>query len=544
MTTDFPPARGRETPGRSSGPALDAVRSLRAELESVSFPLELDGAERARELRERVLVQLGSHLEPRLVSAALPAVVVVGGPTGAGKSTLVNSIAGEEVSPAGVLRPTTREPVLVVHPDDEALMAQHPLATTCRLAVAPGMPAGIALLDAPDLDSVDAENRRLGLELVEAADVWLFVTTANRYGDALPWEVLDDVRRRGITVGVVLDRVTPAARDTVRHDLLTRLQSSGFSSAPLFLVPDAGPVTGRLEPGLVQDLATWLRLLGSRATSREIVARTLRGVWEPLRGDVRELVDALVRQVDSAGELAELAHEPVRGVAADLAEVLRSGGLVEGAVTSRWTAAASSGGVLEPLGHEVTGFFARRRALKQGPARSQTLGALLDLVHGSFADVVGHAAARADSSLRTAWRDHDAAGAALAATREAADADTPRSDRVARAWQAWMAALAQASQSIGPASHPDLVTASDAEALLALAAAGSAGAQAAVARLWPETDGLIEAVLDELLARAQEVLAGEVRDATAVLTGTLAPEHAVALRVRAGELQQLAQEAQ
>lgn len=543
MTTVPTSPRGSANPGRPGGPALDAVRSLRAELEAVSFPLELDGAERARDLRDRVLVQLGSHLEPRLVSASLPAIVVVGGPTGAGKSTLVNSIAGAEVSAAGVLRPTTREPVLVVHPDDAGVMAEHPLAQTCRVATAEGMPSGVALLDAPDLDSVDAENRRLGLELVEAADVWLFVTTANRYGDALPWEVLDDVRRRGITVGVVLDRVTPTARDTVRHDLLGRLQASGFSSAPLFLVPDAGPLEGRLDRELVGDLATWLGLLGSRATSREVVARTLRGVWEPLRGDVRDLVTALLEQADSARELAELARGPVDTVCGDVADTLRTGGLTQDAPTARWTAAASSGGVLEPLGHDVTGFFARRRSVKQAPARSQTIAGLLELVQEAFLDVLGHGAARADSTLREAWRAHDGAGAALAREREAADLEEGRRARNLRAWHGWLDSLAQARESIGPGERPELLTTADAEALLGLAAAGLTGAQAAVDRLWPQAGGLLEAVLDDLISRAQDALTGEIRDATTLLTETLAPDQATALRVRAGELQQLAQEA-
>ena len=43
---------------------------------------------------------------------------VVGGSTGAGKSTLVNSVLRERVTRSGVLRPTTRSPVLVHHPDD------------------------------------------------------------------------------------------------------------------------------------------------------------------------------------------------------------------------------------------------------------------------------------------------------------------------------------------------------------------------------------------------------------------------------------------
>ena len=55
---------------------------------------------------------------PRLRQMEAPVLMVVGGSTGAGKSTLVNSLIGTVVSPAGVLRPTTRHPVLACHPDD------------------------------------------------------------------------------------------------------------------------------------------------------------------------------------------------------------------------------------------------------------------------------------------------------------------------------------------------------------------------------------------------------------------------------------------
>ena len=42
------------------------------------------------------------------------------------------------------------------------------------------MPVGLALLDAPDVDSVEEGNRVLAAQLLGAADVWLFVTTAAR----------------------------------------------------------------------------------------------------------------------------------------------------------------------------------------------------------------------------------------------------------------------------------------------------------------------------------------------------------------------------
>ena len=39
------------------------------------------------------------------------------------------------------------------------------------------------MLDAPDIDSV-VQNRQLASQLLAAADLWLFVTSAARYADA------------------------------------------------------------------------------------------------------------------------------------------------------------------------------------------------------------------------------------------------------------------------------------------------------------------------------------------------------------------------
>src|SRR5699024_6072929 len=131
--------------------------------------------------------------------------VVVGGSTGAGKSTLVNSLAGESVTEAGVLRPTTRSPVLIHHPDDhEWFEAGKILPEVTRAELAPmsthavrvvssrSVPPGLALLDAPDVDSIDETNREIASQLLGAADLWLFVTSAARYADQVPWEYLRD----------------------------------------------------------------------------------------------------------------------------------------------------------------------------------------------------------------------------------------------------------------------------------------------------------------------------------------------------------------
>ena len=148
---------------------------LRQTLVDHNLPFEAGDVDAARHERASLIKQLDDYVIPRLVQIEAPLLAVVGGSTGAGKSTLVNTLVGSRVSEPGVLRPTTRSPVLVHNPDDAhwfgtdrllpdlvAHRPRHPRpghaaararASTCR--------TGLAILDAPDVDSVEERNRTL-----------------------------------------------------------------------------------------------------------------------------------------------------------------------------------------------------------------------------------------------------------------------------------------------------------------------------------------------------------------------------------------------
>ncbi|MEK8225140.1 hypothetical protein NKG05_01900 [Oerskovia sp. M15] len=114
-----------------------------------------------------------------------------------------------------------------------------------RLVASEVLPPGLALLDAPDIDSVVVENRELAAQLLGAADLWLFVTTAARYADAVPWDLLHDAARRRAQVALVLDRVDAGA-EAVGADLHRLAAENGLGHAPIFLVPEVPLVDGML----------------------------------------------------------------------------------------------------------------------------------------------------------------------------------------------------------------------------------------------------------------------------------------------------------
>jgi energy-coupling factor transporter ATP-binding protein EcfA2 len=209
-------------------------------------------AARALRLRDH----LTGHLRVRARSLDAPLLVLLLGPTGAGKSTLFNTIAGRPMSQTGVLRPTTRVAVVLVHPEDRAPLLEGTLAgigqDRIRLVEDAAIAHGLALVDAPDLDSIEHANRELADQLVEAADLCLFVTTATRYADRVPWLVLGRIRERGLPLVVVVNRMPPDEAD--RTELLldvARLfeeagirDTSGDEAVPVELV---GVAEGEVE---------------------------------------------------------------------------------------------------------------------------------------------------------------------------------------------------------------------------------------------------------------------------------------------------------
>lgn len=219
-----------------------------------------------------LLGHLELQLMPRLHRLDGPLLVVVGGSTGVGKSTLVNALVGREVSPAGVLRPTTRVPVLVRHPDDAAreMALEAPLTSV----VDPAVPPGVAVLDSPDVDSVEAHNRSLAGSLLASADLWLVVTSAARYADAVPWTLLRQTVRRGTATAVVLNRVSAVAADEVSAHLATLMQAEGLGESPLLVVLDQETMGGILAPEAVTPVTDLLRTLSEQPDLRRVARRS------------------------------------------------------------------------------------------------------------------------------------------------------------------------------------------------------------------------------------------------------------------------------
>jgi predicted GTPase len=396
---------------------LAALVRLRAALQGVAIPLELPDVREQRTARDEMVNQLEDYVIPRIITLEAPLLAVVGGSTGAGKSTLVNSLVGSVVTESGVLRPTTRSPVLVHNPVDgdwfgadrllpELERVAHPTHDPHSLQLVPldVVPQGLAILDAPDIDSVEESNRRLAAQLLAAADLWLFVTSAARYADQVPWNFLRQAAERSAAVAIVLDRTPEDAVDTVSTHLARMLAARGLKDSPLFVVQESTLTEdGLLAPRHVAEIRGWLSDLGGDPQARTaMVQQTLEGAVRSLTRRVHTVADACLEQAGAAERLragADAAYDEEIG---KLLAATADGTLLRGEVLVRWQEFVGTGELLKTLEAKVG--WLRDRMVNAIKGKPQQAERVTVAVESSLETLILEHAEAAAERAEASWR--------------------------------------------------------------------------------------------------------------------------------------------
>ena len=426
-----------EPPAASAAPARSHVRvdarlleaallNLRKRIAAIPLVFEISGSAEVKAERTKLLSQIDDYLLPRVRRSAAPILVALVGSTGAGKSTLVNSIVGTHVSATGVRRPTTNSPVLACHPDDVDWFAENNFLPTLPrvrqeglawpgrdgllvLAASEGMPRGIALLDTPDIDSVVQAHHEFAYQFLDASDLWLFMTSASRYADGPVWEVLQHARDRKAALGVVLSRIPQAYRTELVQHFNAMLDANGIAAENRFVILETPLINGMLPPDAYQPVRDWLADTAVRTDRRvAVLSQTMSGVLDTFKSRVPAMAAHVEAQVVLRGELRRTAEVAYERAFTEANAGMRNGTLLTGEVTARWQDCMVGGDLRPRRGGKAQ---KRGKRARKGPSRPAAFNASLRSAIESF---IVSIADRAAEHVDNTWRANPAGAVLLA----------------------------------------------------------------------------------------------------------------------------------
>jgi energy-coupling factor transporter ATP-binding protein EcfA2 len=351
-------------------------------------------------------------------------IAVLAGGTGSGKSSLFNVLAGAQFSPAGVLRPVTRDPHACVWGMEGAgplldwlgIKPRHRYARSSALDDGERALTGLLLVDLPDHDSILAGDSAEVTRLVAQADLMVWVLDPQKYADAsVHSRFLVPMAGHSAVIAAVLnqaDLLAPEQAEDCVADLRRLLDAEGLHDARVVVTSAA---TGAGVPDLRKVLID--TVIARQAAVQRISAD----------------VDALaVRFVPYAGEVAGvIAREP--GSDQD-GQAKALPGVSTDTLVEALSRAAGVGGVGKALQSarelkavDYVGWPVARladRLLRRDPVRKMRLGTLWEELRGAATGSIGAQQAEIDNAI-TAVADE--AGRGLPAAWQASVRNAARS---------------------------------------------------------------------------------------------------------------------
>ncbi len=425
-------------------PSIAPASRVRADLDALADAVDaatfrFSADPKRGERRDRVSALIRRYLVPRLADPEGPLLVALFGSTGSGKSTLVNSLAGRDVTVAGALRPTTRAATVWCHRDNVSDLSG--LEATGEVAfVTDDHPdlRWVSLVDTPDVDSIITSHRRQTERILGMADATIHVTTPQRYADAVPWEFLERMARRDVPMLIVTNRLARRSSGAVT-DLASLLRKErivpGISSDQIVAISEQRlKQHGRLPASAVKRVSGYLQHLA--ADHSKVVRRAVRGAIETVSDDIDDVLADLEHQQAEIAAMAKAVEVAVSRQTEEIAGQLEQGDLVGAEVLQRW--------------RRLIGVSDLAAVVARGVGRLRDILAPTDAVSASNVAQVGREARdamidiamlrvrRTHEAIATAWR-LEPSGSSLVD----GDLVRPREDREAAGEEidAWLASL-------------------------------------------------------------------------------------------------------
>ena len=269
---------------------------------------------------------------------------LVGG-TGVGKSTLLNALAGAEVSTTSARRPTTADPVAWVPAERSADLTELMswLGVTQIREHDGAALADVAILDLPDVDSIASAHRAKVDALLPRVDAVAWILDPQKYSDDVTHNAyLGEWGPRIARQIVVLNRadlLSLADATRVRDDLRTRLRSEGHDDVDVAVTRarDGAPGVAEMRQWLESGVEAKRIVTAQTGASAHAAARGLARTAGVAEGHVQPLVDPARRE--------RATNDVARGALA----VIDIRGLERQAVAATRLAARPRGA--GPLGH-------------------------------------------------------------------------------------------------------------------------------------------------------------------------------------------------
>jgi hypothetical protein len=443
---------------------IEALEGLRAEVARQPF-LVADPEQPARVSRRDRLVEDLRAQEARLRNWEAPIIAVLAGGTGAGKSTIANSLVGFPVSMTGVVRPTTSSPTLLTSPGDrEWFVSDRVLPGLARventergpagqeservlhLVATHAIPPGLAVLDAPDIDSVRTAHRDLADLLLDAADVWVWHVTPRTYADEDGMRYLRRAARRRTALAVVLTQVHDRDVDELVNDLRLKLSAEGLIGTQVLVVPYAIVDAHRLPAHAVEDVRGWLHGLSQREARERLRRQTLDGALDDLRHEIDPLVEGIRDEAATTARLAAMAADAFDAVPERFGDALDAGLPMRQEVLARWRDFVGDGRLLklvETAGGQVRGWLRGAMASVTGAEQQRLTRQVQAEVGTTIVRLITEAHDLAATEVADAWARLPAGQALLDADPALRRPGAGLSDAAQRAVDDWQDAVAE-----------------------------------------------------------------------------------------------------